>query len=69
MVIELNEDGTMKMTITDLVTDITYGTWEADEESSDTVRLYFAGSVQTVKMERDAFILSVDEWTITFHKQ
>lgn len=69
MIIELKEDGTMKMTITDLVTDTTYGTWEADGESSDIVRLYFAGSVQTVRMERNAFVLSVDEWTITFHKE
>ena len=69
MVVELFEDGTLKLTITDLVTDTTYGTWRADGESDDLVRLYFAGSEQLVKMERDAFVLSVDEWTITFHKQ
>ncbi len=66
--IVLNEDGSLVLTITDGVTDVTQGSWAVNMQDSERADLSFAGTTQTVKMDRYGFVLKIDEWTITFSR-
>ena len=66
--IVLNEDGSLVLTITDGVTDVTQGSWAVNMQDSERADLSFAGPTQTVKMDRYGFVLKIDEWTITFSR-
>lgn len=66
IVMELNADGTLVLTFTDEVTDVTQGSWKVNAEDSSRADLSFAGTTQTVKMDRYGCVLKLDEWTITF---
>ena len=37
-------------------------------QDSERADLSFAGTTQTVKMDRYGFVLKIDEWTITFSR-
>lgn len=69
MTIELYDDGTLKLTITNEVTDVARGTWEINSSDNRCVDISLSGSLQTVRMEESGFLMKIDSWTITFERE
>lgn len=66
IVMQLNADGTLVLTITNEVTDVTQGSWKVNAEDSERVDITLPGLSQTVKMDRYGCVFKFNEWTSTF---
>ena len=64
VVLELRQDGTAVLTVTDLVEDVSAGTWKA--LSGNSALISVGTMEQTVEMKWDGFVFQMGEWTVTF---